>query len=102
MADSLVCQEDGTLLVLAHRPSTPQGIEWLVYPIDPVADQLGQPISLPTTATDIVFVPGKERWAVLEKSKFRQTGLQPLARLLVFPNPIAKSPGNARGRQGLR
>ncbi len=89
MADGLFCLGNGTLLMLAHQPRQEGGIQWLVYPIDPIADRLGRPIELPTRAGGIVFVPGRRSWAILEKGDLRQAGLQPLTRLLSFANPLS-------------
>ncbi len=89
LADGLFCLGDGPLLMLAHQPRLEGGLQWLVYPIDPIADRLGRPIELPTRAGEIVFVPGRRSWAILEKGNLRQVGLQPLTRLLRFANPLS-------------
>lgn len=87
LADGLFCLEDRWLLVVAHQPLAAGGTQWLVYPVDPIADSLAPPIELPTRAAEIVFVPGELRWAVLEKGPMRQVGVQPLERLITFPRP---------------
>lgn len=94
IAEGLLCLEDRWLLLLAHQPRADGGTQWLVYPVDPVADALGEAIELPTRAAEIVFVAGKKRWAVLEKSpmrqvgdQLRQVGDQPLTRVITFPRP---------------
>lgn len=87
LADGLFCVEDRWLLVVAHQPMADGGTQWLVYPVDPTADTIAPPIELPTRAAEIVFVPGKRRWAVLEKGPMRQVGVQPLQRLITFPRP---------------
>lgn len=87
LADGLFCVEDRWLLVVAHQPLAAGGTQWLVYPVDPTADKIAPPIELPTRAAEIVFVPGKRRWAVLEKGAMRQVGVQPLQRLITFPRP---------------
>ncbi|KAB2965406.1 MAG: hypothetical protein F9K16_02040 [Thermoanaerobaculia bacterium] len=87
MADGLFCLDERWLLLLAHEPIGDGSIRWRVFPIDPAADVLGDPIELPTRATSIVFVPGSRRWAVLEKGPMKQVGLQPLVRMVVFPTP---------------
>lgn len=94
MTDGLFCVDDRTLLLLAHDPQPDGSIRWHVFPIDPVADSMGDPIELPTHAAEIVFVPGSKRWAVLEKGPMKQVGLQPLVRMVVFDAPaltIARS-----------
>jgi hypothetical protein len=58
-----------------------------VYPVDTSRDVLGKPIELPTSAGEIVFVPGRKRWAVLEKGAMKYVGVQPLTRLISFPRP---------------
>ncbi len=87
LAAGLFCLEDRWLLLLAHQPRADGGTQWLVYPVDPVADALGEAIELPTHAPEIVFVAGKKRWAVLEKGPMRQVGDQPLTRVVTFPRP---------------
>ncbi|MEO7794799.1 MAG: hypothetical protein ABIV06_08505 [Thermoanaerobaculia bacterium] len=92
IAEGLFCLEDRWLLLLAHRPRADGGNQWLVYPVDPVADALGEEIELPTRAAEIVFVAGKKHWAVLEKGPMRQVGDQPLTRVITFPRPELKFP----------
>lgn len=87
LAEGLFCLEDRWLLLLAHQPRADGGNQWLVYPVDPVADVLGEAIELPTRAAEILFVAGKKRWAVLEKGPMRQVGDQPLTRVITFPRP---------------
>ena len=87
LADGLFCIEDRWLLVVAHQPMAAGGTQWLVYPVDSAADKIAPPIELPTRAAEIVFVPGKRRWAVLEKGPMRQVGVQPLQQLITFPRP---------------
>ena len=87
MAEGLFCLEDRWLLLLAHQPRADGGTQWLVYPVDPVADVLGKAIELPTRAPEIVFVAGKKRWAVLEKGPMGEVGDQPLTRVITFPRP---------------
>lgn len=87
IAEGLFCLEDRWLLLLAHQPRADGGTQWLVYPVDPVADALGEAIELPTRAAEIVFVAGQKRWAVLEKGPMRQVGDQPLTRVMTFPRP---------------
>jgi hypothetical protein len=87
LAEGLFCLEDRWLLLLAHQPRADGGNQWLVYPVDPVADVLGEAIELPTRAAEIVFVAGKKRWAVLEKGPMREVGDQPLTRVITFPRP---------------
>lgn len=88
VADGLFCLGTGPLLLLVHQPLPEGGVQWLVYPIDPIADRLDRPIELPTRAGEIVFVPGQHSWAVFEKGALQQVGLQPLTRLLTFPSPV--------------
>jgi hypothetical protein len=87
IAEGLFCLEDRWLLLLAHQPRADGGNQWLVYPVDPIADGLGEAIELPTRAAEIVFVAGQKRWAVLEKGPMRQVGDQPLTRVMTFPRP---------------
>ncbi len=88
LAEGLFCLEDRWLLLLAHQPRADGGTQWLVYPIDPVADALGEAIELPTREAEIVFVAGKKRWAVLEKGPMGEVvGDQPLTRVITFPRP---------------
>jgi hypothetical protein len=87
VADGLFCTDDRLLLLLGHKPRPQGGLQWLVYPIDPAQDVMARPIELPTTAGDIVFVPGRKKWAILEKGPMKYTGVQPLTRLISFPRP---------------
>ncbi len=87
IALGLSCLEDRWLLLLAHQPRADGGTQWLVYPIDPVADVLGEAIELPSRAAEILFVAGKKRWAVVEKGPMREVGDQPLTRVITFPRP---------------
>lgn len=87
VAEGLFCADERLLLLLARRPRAAGGVQWLVYPIDPLQDVMGRPIELPTTAGDIVFVPGQKRWAVLEKGAMKYVGVQPLTRIVSFPRP---------------
>jgi hypothetical protein len=87
-ADGLFCAGDSTLLLLAHKPRSQGGLQWLVYPIDPSRDVTQKPIELPTTAGEIVFVPGRKRWAVLEKGPMKYVGVQPLTRIISFSSPM--------------
>lgn len=91
VADGLFCMDDRVLLLLAHKPSPRGGLQWLVYPIDPSRDVMAKPIELPTTAGEIVFVPGKKKWAVLEKGPMKYPGVQPLTRIISFPRPALSS-----------
>lgn len=93
-ADGLFCAGDRDLLLLAHEPRPQGGVQWLVYTIDPVRDTMSAPIALPTGAGEIVFVPGRTRWAVLEKGAMKYPGVQPLTRILSFPRP---APGALKG-----
>ena len=86
IAEGLFCDGD-RLLLLAHKPRVDTGTQWLVYPIDPARDVMGEPFELPSTADEIVFVPGRRRWAVLEKGAMQHIGNQPLTRILSFPPP---------------
>lgn len=92
LAEGLFCLEDRWLLLLAHQPHAESGNQWLVYPIDPVADSLGEAIELPTRAAEILFVAGKKRWAVIEKGPMQQVGDQPLTRVITFPRPAFSFP----------
>lgn len=87
VAEGLFCVDDRVLLLLAHKPRTDGGVQWLVYPIDPVRDAIGNAIELPTSAGEIVFVPGRKRWAILEKGIMKHAGVQPLTRMISFPRP---------------
>ncbi|MBP9146851.1 MAG: hypothetical protein KBI44_20440 [Thermoanaerobaculia bacterium] len=88
IAEGLFCLEDRWLLLLAHQPRADGGNQWLVYPVDPIADVLGEAIELPTRAAEIVFVAGKKRWAVLEKGPMGEVvGDQSLTRVISFPRP---------------
>lgn len=87
VAEGLFCAGGGTLLLLARRPRAKAGLQWLVYPVDPARDVIGKPVELPTSAGEIVFVPGRKRWAVLEKGAMKYVGVQPLTRLISFPRP---------------
>lgn len=87
VADGLFCADERFLLLLAHRPAAQGRLQWLVYPIDPSRDTMGRPIELPTSAGEIVFVPGRKRWAVLEKGPMKYVGVQPLTRLISFSRP---------------
>jgi hypothetical protein len=87
VAEGLFCAGGGTLLLLTRRPGAKAGLQWLVYPVDTSRDILGKPIELPTSAGEIVFVPGRKRWAVLEKGSMKYVGVQPLTRLISFPRP---------------
>lgn len=89
VAEGLFCADDRTLLLLARRPRREGGLQWLVYPIDPARDTLGTPVELPTNAGEIVFVPGRKRWAVLEKGTMKYVGVQPLTRMITFAAPGA-------------
>lgn len=91
VAEGLFCADDRLLLLLARRPRGNGGLQWLVYPIDPVRDVMGRPIELPTTAGEIVFVPGRKRWAVLEKGPMKYVAVQPLTRIISFPRPALSS-----------
>jgi len=93
IASGLFCSGD-RLLLLAHKPRAGGGQQWLVYPIDPVQDAMSTPVELPTTADEIVFVPGQKRWAVLEKGPMKYVGVQPLVRMISFPRP-AMTPSKA-------
>lgn len=92
LAEGLSCLDDRWLLLLAHQPRADGGTQWLVYPIDPVADVLGEAIELPSRAAEILFVAGKKRWAVVEKGSMREVGNQPLTRELTFPRPAFSFP----------
>lgn len=85
--EGLFCIDDRTLLLLAHRPRSDGGVQWLVYPIDPSRDVLNSPVELPTKAGEIVFVPGQKRWALLEKGTMKYPSVQPLTRIVSFPRP---------------
>lgn len=87
LAEGIFCLEDRWLLLLAHQPRADGGNQWLVYPVDPFADVLGEAIELPTRAAEILFVAGKKRWAVIEKGPMRQVGDQPLTQVVTFPRP---------------
>ncbi len=89
VADGLFCVDDRVLLLLTHRPRAGGGLQWLVYPIEPSLDVAARPIELPTTAGEIVFVPGRKRWAVLEKGPMKYPGVQPLTRLISFARPVS-------------
>ena len=91
-AAGLDCLEDRWLLLLAHQPRADGGAQWLVYPVDPVADVLGEAIELPTRAAEILFVAGKKRWAVVEKAPMREVSDQPLTRVITFPRPVFSFP----------
>jgi hypothetical protein len=93
VADGLFCADDRLLLLLAHKPSPRGGLQWLVFPIDPSQDAIGKPIELPTTAAEIVFVPGQKRWAVLEKGAMKYVGVQPLTRIISFSRPMLTHEG---------
>jgi hypothetical protein len=86
VASGLFCGAD-RLLLLAHKPRAGGGQQWLVYPIDPLRDVMDAPVELPTTADEIVFVPGRKRWAVLEKGLMKYVTVQPLTRMISFPRP---------------
>lgn len=88
--EGLYCTDESHLLLLAHRPREGEGVQWLVYPIDVVKNQIGAPVELPTNAGEVVFVPGKKRWAILEKGEMRRVGIQPLTRIVVFPAPSTR------------
>lgn len=90
MAEGLYCTDESHLLLLAHRPREGEGVQWLVYPIDVRKNQVGAPVELPTNAGEVVFVPGKKKWVVLEKGEMKRVGIQPLTRIVVLPAPPAQ------------
>ncbi|MGA8810564.1 MAG: hypothetical protein WB973_22045 [Thermoanaerobaculia bacterium] len=89
-AEGVYCTDESHLLLLAHRPREGEGVQWLVYPIDVLKNHVGAPVELPTNAGEVIFVPGKKRWAVLEKGEMKRVGIQPLTRIVVFPAPSAR------------
>jgi hypothetical protein len=98
VAEGLFCADDRVLLLLAHRARQQGGLQWLVYPIDPLRDVMARPIELPTNAGEIVFVPGKKRWAVLEKGPMKYPGVQPLTRIVSFARPALTQPQEGTAR----
>lgn len=97
--EGLYCTDESHLLLLAHRPREKGGVQWLIYPIDVKKNQVGAPVDLPTNAAEVVFVPGKKLWAVLEKGEMKRVGIQPLTRIVVFPAPSTQ-PSLARSSRG--
>ena len=97
-AEGLYCTDESHLLLLAHRPREATGVQWLVYPIDVQKNQVGAPIELPTKVAEVVFVPGKKRWAVLEKGEMKRVGIQPLTGIVVFPAPSMQTSGAIASR----
>jgi len=88
LADALYCVEaGGPLLLLAHAPRKEGGVDWYVYPIDLRTDRLLPRIELPTKAKDILFLPGRNVWAVFEKGEIVAYATQPLTTLRTFPAP---------------
>lgn len=98
VAEGLFCADDRLLLLLAHRPRAGGGLQWLVYPIDPSQDTIAKAIELPTIAAEIVFVPGRKRWAILEKGQMKYPLVQPMSRIISFPRPALTTQETGRAR----
>lgn len=81
------------LFLLLHRPSTPGHI-WSLVQIDPVAEKLIAEKILPTSAADIVLIPGRSRWAIVQKDPVLGLGDQPVHSIVFFslkPELLAKA-----------
>ena len=62
----------GRYLYLATREPAPlAATTWRLHRIDPVADKLLGSLTLPTTAADLLVLPGDEYWALIEKGPYR-------------------------------
>ncbi|MDX1998922.1 MAG: hypothetical protein SF066_14490, partial [Thermoanaerobaculia bacterium] len=66
---------EGDLFLLWRRQLSGKQ-EWLISRIDPNDDRIYPPILLPTRATHLMVIPGPVNWAIVEKGRVEQFGVQ--------------------------
>ena len=74
------------LFIMTREPHDEKdGTRWSLFPLDPEKDEIGEEITLPTTAAHVFLVPGSKYWAVVEKGSVEVGGGQTLESVLLLP-----------------
>ena len=86
------------LYVLTRRPVLPAGqTEWELSRLDKHSGQILESITLPTRANHLLVIPGKERWAFVERGSVQALGQQDVKGLLLIPTSWIE-----QGQRGVR
>jgi hypothetical protein len=87
------------LYILTRRPLLPAGqTEWELSRLDKHSGQILGRVTLPTKANHLLVIPGKERWAFVEKGSVQALGHQEVKGLLLIPtNWIEQGQRGGRG-----
>jgi|SRR3954463_12934702 len=88
----------GDNLFLLSRKPIKKGTQWLLWTLDPARDVVDQhPSLLPTNAEHIIVVPGKQRWAIIEKGHVKKLGQQAVTGAVIFAAPeVTHTPTSPR------
>lgn len=76
--------QDGRLYLLG-RQVVDEAPSWTLTVVDLETEQQVATLHLPTQAEDLVMVPGRGRWALVEKEAVRGLGQQPVPSAVVMP-----------------
>lgn len=76
---------EGSLYLLARSPLPALRTEWTLFRVDPEAGAIEGRMSLASEANHLIVVPGRERWALLEKGPVLSFGAQELLRIVWMP-----------------
>lgn len=80
------------LYVLTRRPNAVgDGTKWFVSKIDPSLDVVVSTVPLRTSSTNIILIPGKEHWIVVEKGRVETLGKQKIDSFQLVPAGFIES-----------
>ena len=81
------------IYLLTRKVSADSKREWLLSRIDEAADRVVHTVVLPTNAPNLLLVPGKQRWLLLEKEATTLDGNERIAWIVGVPaNWITSTP----------
>lgn len=80
------------LYILTRRPDAfGEGIIWFLSKVDPVKEEVVSAVPLPTSSANLVLIPGKSYWALVEKGRVESLGNQKIDSIKLVPASIIES-----------
>lgn len=84
-------------LLYKTAPSQGKGVRWDLYRIDPSGTMPTRRVDLPIRASHVTVIPGRKKWAFLEKGPVLDYGVQDTSRVLLVPADLIESPSRRSG-----
>jgi len=80
------------LYILTRRPDAfGEGIIWFLSKVDPVKEEVVSTVPLPTSSANLILIPGKNYWALVEKGRVESLGNQKIDSFKLIPTGVIES-----------